>query len=205
MAEGAGISPHTLRDWRKGDAKFAKKFDHAREVAAEAADLKSGIASRQPKPKDWKQKFLGLVERKTDRVEALEELERQGHLNLTALDIEACCTPSSGKYDERFAKALEELELRRIWRAEDQMQIRAESRNAEARFLLQTRMKKKYGKSPGVVIDQSKTLNVNQKNTWMSAKGIEGARDWVDSVKELVGAPEPPLEIEAEVVSARDG
>lgn len=177
-ARELGINKDTPSQWANRDKKFASLY----------AEAKAKHKRRKPQdlgPKSWKAKFLAKVEETKDRVAALEELELAGYEGVSALAVERACTPNSGRYDERFATALKEMELRQDWRIEDRFRIRAESRAQEARFVLSA--KKKYRKSPSVVVDQRQQVIDQRKGVWYSGKQMESARDWVQGLRGTLG------------------
>jgi hypothetical protein len=158
----------TYYDWRKNDEAFRKKVDEIvdDDETKARADYLLACGGRALES-GWEERFYLNYAKTRSRVAAAFSA------GIAATRVAELLDPEHADYNDDFARMVKEVELRVLWEIEDTELTKSLSESRSAQFVLQSRMKEKYGKSP---FGDSSQVN----NFWFTDGGEAGAAGFVN-------------------------
>lgn len=187
-----GISDTTIYRWRQKYPEFDEKVvSLLAESQARKKALRKEWKSRKDKPEpllpppsvgetaqfhrlfeEQKETFLRIYETNGSRAEACVTV------GITPTRFLEWCDPDHPLFDEYFLHSIQDIERKQLWEVEDQVLLKAKEDRQTAKFVLETRIKEKYG-------PPEKTPSVNV--FWFTEEGNQRARKFVNAFVETRG------------------
>ncbi len=168
--KGTGITYSSIRYWREKDPRFDKRVTQLLDSAAHVARISHRSEEADTivdveKEGGWRKAFARLVQDGKKRTEALD-----------ILGLDAVKVRDAIATEEDFRGMLENIEIRNIWDVEDNAVERAKVSTADARLVLTSALREKYGDAK----PDPKAKKI--KGSLYTQAGLDDADKWLDDV-----------------------